>query len=288
MNATTVPAPLADERPAQNAVTETGATVSAAPLWGTFEIPGLLLVDDGLVAPDIVASLSRAIADSKLMGTSQLDGAFSATRGFGIACHLGAIDDVIVRVPFLRPFLDLALDDALLRRLLRFGVLERVAAALLGVTNALYVNVLVVPPGTGVQAHVDATLGVATAAPGDDAPLSPRAVVVLYVDAAAGTDGGMLHLTRGQTELVATIAPRAGRVVVFRGSLRHEVTPTSPTQQGSRVSVVAELYGLPRKRLARLPRLRVQSHGFAAVLDRLRRERTPTSSTGTLPPSTTA
>ncbi len=240
--------------------------VAAVALPTPLELPGLLVVDDGLVDAVRVSALRAAIASSKLPGASQLDGGFWATRGFGVACHARAVDEALARVPLLRPFVDVATDEDLWARLLRPGVGERWAAALLGVVNALYVNVLVVPPGAAVGRHVDATLGVATAAAGDDAALSPRAVVVLYVDVPDNLSGGVLRLWRGD-EAIAEIAPRPGRLVAFRGTLGHEVTPV--LGRGDRVSCVAELYALPRRRLGRLPRVRVQSHGFAAVLERL-------------------
>jgi hypothetical protein len=282
------------------------ARVPGARLSQPFELPGLVVVDDGVAREDVVLGLRAAIAASKLPGASQLDGGFAATRGFGVACHVDAVVDAVARVPWIGPFVDVALDPRLLSRLLRPTLLERVATTILGSVNALYLNVLVVPPGAGVGRHVDATLGVATAAPGDDRPLSPRAVVVLYVDVpeerqGAGLDGpaggdlgggqgsgqgsgpgggpggGALRLSAGD-DVLAEIGPRAGRVVIFRGALGHEVTPVATTTTGTRVSCVAELYALPRRRLRRLPRVRVQSHGFAAVLQRLRRERAESSS----------
>jgi hypothetical protein len=254
--------------------------VSRAPLATALEIPGLVVVDDQAVGDDVLDVLRARLRASRLLGESQLGGGFAATRGFGVACHAEAVADAAARVPVFGPFVDVALDPARLARLLRPGLLERAAAFLLGDINALYLNVLAVPPGAGVSRHVDATLGVATAVAGDDRPLPPRVVVVLYVDvpavdgehddAGTGEGGGVLRLYR-HDELVAAIAPRPGRLVVFRGTLGHEVTPVASTATSARTSCVAELYALPRRRRARLPRLRVQSHGFAEVLARLRR-----------------
>ena len=263
-------------------MTSTGAPlprVSSARLPAPLALDGLVVVDDDLVGADVVATLRSSIAASKLPGASQLDGGFAATRGFGIACHADAVVDAVARVPLLGPFVDVALDPRLLSRLLRPHVVERLATALFGAVNAVYLNVLVVPAGADVGRHVDATLGVATAVAGD-APLPPRAVVVLYVDVPDDLQGGMLRLFAGD-DVVAEIAPRSGRVVIFRGALGHEVTTTSTTTGAVRVSCVAELYALPRRRLRRLPRLRVQSHGFAAVMERLRRPEPGSSSTTT-------
>jgi len=269
--------------------------VSSAPLDVAVEVPGLLVVDDGLVPVDALASLRAQIGASRLLGASQLDGGFSATRGFGVACHARAVDDAVARVPLLRPFVDVVMAPGLWDRLLRPTLLERAAAALLGSINALYLNVLVVPPGAGVGRHVDATLGVATATAtvtgeqrrgvGQGAarpPPSPRLVVVVYVDVPDDLGGGALRLFRGDDGVddpVAVVAPRAGRTVAFAGGLGHEVTTTTSPSGAVRVSCVAELYALPPRRLRRLPRVRLQSHGFAAVLSRLRGPRAgdPTS-----------
>jgi hypothetical protein len=200
-------------------------------------------------------------------------GPFEATRGFGLACHVAAVDDALQKVPWLRPFLALALDRQRLDALLQPSLLERAGAAVFGDLNALYVNVLVVPAGGAVARHVDSTLGTAG---DDDAVYVPRAVAVLYVDVPDGLVGGQLRLWRGD-EPAGAVDPRVGRFVLFQGALGHEVTPTSSSSSsssspsGARVSCVCELYALPRARLARLPRVRLQSQGFRDVLDRLRR-----------------
>jgi predicted 2-oxoglutarate/Fe(II)-dependent dioxygenase YbiX len=141
---------------------------------------------------------------------------------------------------------------------------DRVVGAVVDDVTALYLNVLVVPPGGAVERHVDATLGVVA---GDPRTIVPRVVVALYVDVPADLQGGVLRLDRDGVA-VAEITPRRGRLVCFDGRLAHEVTAT--TASGPRVSCVAELYRLPRERLRALPRLRVQSNGFADVLERLR------------------
>jgi hypothetical protein len=270
------------------AVTPPSSTlVTSAPLEAAVEVPGLLVVDDSLVSAEGIASLRAQIGASRLLGASQLDGGFCATRGFGVACHARAVDAAVARVPLLGPFVDIVMEPALWDRLLRPTLLERAAAALLGSINALYLNVLVVPPGAGVGRHVDATLGVATAPPAPTAarrrgagqggapppPPSPRLVVVVYVDVPDDLAGGALRLFRGDAGVddpVAVVAPRAGRLVAFAGGLGHEVTMTTSPSGASRISCVAELYALPPGRLRRLPRVRLQSHGFAAVLSRLR------------------
>jgi hypothetical protein len=223
--------------------------------------PGVVVVDDA-VSSAAIAALSSAIASSRLVGESQLVGGFVTTRGFGIACHARALVDAVARAPFLAPFVDVALDPGLRRRARPPDVTERVFGAVFPDVTALYLNVLVVPPGGAVERHVDATLGVV---PGDPRTIVPRVVVALYVDVPADLRGGLLRLARG-ADVIAEVEPRPGRLVCFDGRLAHEVSATSASS--ARVSCVAELYRLPRARLKVLPRLRVQSNGFAAVLAR--------------------
>jgi hypothetical protein len=230
-----------------------------------------VVVDDALSGSDVVA-LSSAIAASQLVGDSQLVGGFVTTRGFGIACHANAVDDAVARAPFLAPFVALALEKSLRRQARPPDIVDRVLGAVCADVTALYLNVLVVPPGGAVERHVDATLGVV---PGDPRTLVPRVVVALYVDVPADLQGGRLRLDRDGV-LIAEVEPRRGRLVCFDGRLAHEVTATKAS--GPRVSCVAELYRLPQARLRALPRLRVQSNGFADVLAR---GRVSASTTGT-------
>jgi hypothetical protein len=223
-----------------------------------------LIIDDVAPLGIDIAALSTSIRNSRLLGESQLVGPFEATRGFGIACHLSAVEEALARVPWLRPFVALAVDDQHRRALFSPSFLESFATAVFGDLNALYVNVLAVPPGGAVPRHIDSTLGTAA---DDPRVITPRAVAVLYVDVPDDLVGGQLRLFAGD-EVVATIEPRRGRFVLFRGNLGHEVAAV--TSSSPRISVVAELYTLPRVRLVRLPRVRLQSQGFKAVLERLR------------------
>jgi hypothetical protein len=227
--------------------------------------PDYVIDDDVGVDVDV---LRQAIRASALIGESQLVGPFEATRGFGIACHRSALREAVAKAPWLAPFVDVVIDAERLQRLLELPLLERLLGSILGDINALYLNVLVVPPGGAVARHVDSTLGVH----GDGPIFAPRAVGVLYVDVPADLRGGELRLYRSHEDTpCTTIEPKTGRLVLFRGSLGHEVTTTSAAAGGPRVSCVAELYALPRRRLALLPRVRVQSRGFEEVMARLRR-----------------
>lgn len=228
---------------------------------------GLVHVFDDLDASVVdVDALRVGVRDSKLVGKSQLVGGFVQTRGFGIACHRSAWREAAQRAPFLAPFLALALDDDRLHGLLRTSFVRRLLGAFFGDVNALYVNVLVVPAGAAVEKHVDSTLGTRA---GSDVVYVPRAVCVLYVDVPEDLEGGKLRVYDGD-RLVAEVTPRVGRLVLFRGHLAHEVTAASTSTTGARVSCVCELYALPRERLRGLPRVRLQSEGFADVLLALR------------------
>ena len=225
-----------------------------------------------------VAPLRAAIRASRLIGDSQLTtlpvmsrrlrlptqdgGGFTSTRGFGVICHRDAVDEAVEKVPLLAPFVPLALSETLRRRVRPMSTAERLGAALFHDVNALYFNVLVVPPGAAVDRHTDATLGTVA---DDPRTLTPLVVAVLYVDIPDDLVGGELRLFQGGA-LVETITPKNGRFVLFDGRLEHEVTAT--TASGPRISCVAELYRLPRVRLRRLPRVRVQSNGFAEVMRR--------------------
>ena len=225
------------------------------------EAPGVVVVDDAL-SSQAVASLSSSIAATRLLGESQLVGGFGATRGFGVACHTDALDDAVAKAPFLRAFVDVAMNPRWRRLARPLDGVDRFLGLWVSEITALYLNVLVVPPGAAVERHVDATLGVVA---DDPRTIVPRAVVALYVDVPGDLSGGRLRLSRGDDE-VAEIEPRPGRAVFFDGRLAHEVSATRAS--GPRVSCVAELYRLPRARQRALPRLRVQSNGFAEVLGR--------------------
>ncbi len=221
-----------------------------------------IVVDDALDA-SALSQLRDNIHRSRLIGDSQLVGGFTSTRGFGVACHASALHEALERVPLLRSFVQLAITPELRLRVRPMGLFERLGAFWFDDVNAVYVNVLVVPPGGAVERHVDATLGTAA---GDPRALPPRVVCVLYVDVPTDLVGGELALFNGDTP-VATVKPQVGRFVVFDGRLAHEVTAT--TSSTARISCVAELYRLPRQRLRALPRVRLQSRGFAEVLRRL-------------------
>lgn len=219
-----------------------------------------VLLDDAL-EPAAHAALREGVAASKLLGDSPLGGTFSATRGFSVTFHRSRVNDVTARFPYVAPFLELALDERRVRDVQRRPFLGGPPIA-----NAFYLNVLVVPPGTAVGKHVDATLGPSNGS------VIPEAVAVLYLDIPDDMRGGALVLYAGD-ELVDEIEPRTNRFVLFAGSLGHEVRAVESTSR-ARVSIVCEQYALAPGVLSAVPPLKVQSRSaFQAVLDDVRKAR---------------
>jgi hypothetical protein len=227
-------------------------------------VPDALILDPALDNVSL-AKLREGVLSSKLLGDSPLGGAFVATRGFSITFHRDRIGDVVERFPFVAPFLDLALDHARVRDVQRKPLLGGPP-----LPNALYVNVLVVPPGAAVGRHVDATLGPSNGS------VVPEAVAVLYLDVPDDMRGGELLLWDADIR-VQQIEPRVNRFVLFLGRLGHEVTAVEASRP--RVSIVCEQYALAPGVLSAVPALRLHSRSaFQAVLEEVRaRRRSPFS-----------
>lgn len=197
---------------------------------------------------------SPFVADSPLAGT------FEGSRGFAVLFTERGRGELLVRFPYLVPFLDAALDERLHRRLLGLGARLRGEAPVRA--NAFYLNLLLLGPGNFVGRHVDATLrdasGVANAL--------PVRVFVLYLRVPKA-QGGELCLFRHRAP-VGRIVPARGVAAVFRGELAHEVRPFAALEEGAlRASLVLEQYALPEEGLSRMPRVKVCSKaGFSAYL----------------------
>lgn len=207
-----------------------------------------------------LSSLEETLLSSKLVGDSPLTGTFQQSRGFAVVFTREGLGEVRARFPFFQPYLDLVLDDAVRRSLVSWR--ERLLGqSLPPVPNAFYLNLLLLEPGAAVGPHVDATLrdesGVEEAV--------PEYVSVLYLR--APKEGGALRLRRGPRH-VADILPVRGGLVVFEGTLEHEVLPfESDDESELRASLVCEQYALPEEGLERLPRCRVHSRAaFSAYL----------------------
>lgn len=234
------------------------------------------VVRDDVVDEATLRALRQDVRASALIGPSQLVGGFSATRGFGVVFHLDAVDDALQRAPLFAPFFPLAFAREAIDTARPPSTPDRLGRLLFGAENAVYANVLVVGDGAAVERHVDATLGTRQ---GDPRVIVPRAVAVLYVDVPDAMRGGDLVLTDPDdaTRELARITPKPGRLVHFDGRLAHAVEAAGfqhgddSTSASARISLVAEVYRLPRDRLRLLPKVRLQSNGFQAVLERLRR-----------------
>ncbi len=222
-------------------------------------MPPFVITPNGL-RDDELERLCDALLSSKLVGDSPLSGTFEASRGFAIVFTRAGLGEVRARFPFLAPYLERVLDDAVRRSLVSWK--ERLLGqSLPPAPNAFYLNLLLLGPGARVGRHVDATLR-------DESGVSevvPHYVSVLYLR--APELGGALRLRSGPRH-VADILPVRGALVLFDGQLEHEVLPfESADERALRASLVCEQYALPPEGLARLPACRVHSlAGFSAYL----------------------
>jgi hypothetical protein len=200
-------------------------------------------------------------------------GTFQASKGFAFIFTEAGRDTLLERFPFLTDYLSLVMEPATTRGLLPwrerlFGPRkERLRP------NAFYLNLLLLEPGKGVGRHIDATL----ADPSGVRDAVPEYVSVLYLTVPSGVQGGALHLL-SEDQWVASIRPRPGLLVQFRGTLQHEVEPFTGGEAGAvRASLVCEQYAFGPEALARIPAFRIQSRaGFAAYLDDHRERETAT------------
>jgi hypothetical protein len=208
---------------------------------------------EGLAA-DALRALRLAALASEYVGSSPLLGTFAASRGFALTFTSEGREELVERFGFLSPFVERALHPRAYRGL--WGMRERVVHALADMRpNAFFLNLLLVPPGTGVGPHVDATLQ-----PRIRVDTTPRVVSVLYLQVPSGGEGGRLVLRRGGA-VVGEIQPREGLFVHFRGDLTHEVTPLAGDAGDIRASLVCEQYCVAEALLERLPRFAVKSQG---------------------------
>ncbi len=199
-------------------------------------------------------SLAETLLASPLMGSSTLNQAFEASRGFALSFRRDGLGELRRRYPFLASAVE-RLTASRARRALRTHPFE------LGKPNAFYLNALLVPPGASVGRHVDATLRAPSEVPG----LLPEWVSVLHLR--APESGGELELFRGD-RLLAVLEARQGRVLHFRGELLHGVRAVDPGTDCARLSLVCENYCVPRAGLRRLDRIRTHSNaGFHSLVD---------------------
>ncbi len=204
--------------------------------------------------PHAHEALRTACLSPKLLGTSPLLGTFAATYGFAVSFTRPGIDALLQQYPFFAPFCAMILQTAQTKPVLPW--MRRFSFR----PNAFYLNVLAIPPGAHVGAHIDATLGAHCKNPG----VIPKAVSVYYVQVPSKPAGGALVLHPHEKKKIM-LTPTEGHYVVFRGDLPHEVTPYHG--KDLRVSLVCEQYQLDAPSLRAMRPMHVQSKGqFAAVL----------------------
>lgn len=195
--------------------------------------------------PGIDATV-ESLRASRWLGDSTLNGPFQASRGFAFTFRRSGIQALLGEEPALRSFVERALAPTVRRRLLGSW-----ARWIKRVPNLFYLNVLVVPPGTSVEPHVDATLREPTGIH----DLVPEMVSVAHLVA---PPGGQLELARGSRPL-ASLETRPGRVLHFRGDLIHGVRTVDDNTRISRLSLVCEHYRVPESVSEHFLPLRIHS-----------------------------
>lgn len=186
-------------------------------------------IRDQALPPTQMVAIRDAILDAPYMSVNNLNRRFEGTYGFSVVFRQDTVDQVLAQFPAFGPYL---------------------AKALRADCNAFFLNPLLIGDGAGVKPHVDHSLH--SYCP--DVTF-PRVVSVLYVDVPAGLEGGELWLYRGQKR-VAALAPKAHRLLTFRGDLRHEVRPVqagAPDIFEARISLVIEQYRVPDDQLSAVP-----------------------------------
>ncbi|MEL6340676.1 MAG: hypothetical protein AAFQ65_12265 [Myxococcota bacterium] len=193
-----------------------------------------------------VDGVVESLCASRWLGDSTLNGPFEASRGFAFTFRRSGIKALLGEEPALQGFVERALAPAV-----RSHLLGRSARWLKRAPNLFYLNVLVVPPGTSVEPHVDATLREPTGI----RDLVPEMVSVAHLVTPAG---GQLELARGSRPL-ASLETRRGRVLHFRGDLVHGVRAVDHGTRVSRLSLVCEHYRVPESVSERFLPLRIHS-----------------------------
>jgi hypothetical protein len=188
-------------------------------------------------APSYLKGLRKQILASRYFAVHTLNRDFVSTRGFSVVFRRDSLDTVMRELPYLRPYLELALRPD---------------------CNAFYLNPLHMVSGSRVDPHIDRSLQ--SYCVHVDPPV---AVSVLYVEVPPAMRGGDLVLAQGRKHL-ARITPTQSMLVVFDGHLTHSVTRVEG--EGARLSLVCEQYQLTPEELERVPAFAIQTRAAGAAM----------------------
>lgn len=221
------------------------------------------LLHQDFASPPVLRALQDHLLDHPLVGPSPLKGTFYETRGFAIVFTTAGIKEVQDRFACLTPFV-----EEIVKPHLTAGGWPGLRSKHVH-CNAFYLNLLMVPAGTWVRRHVDATLR----RTGDLEDVLPTRVSVLWIRTPKELSGGELQIF-AQDQQLATITPREGNLLHFRGDLGHgiapvvlDATPSPETKDLMRVSLVCEQYALSEPQLELFEPYRLHSRaGFSAFL----------------------
>jgi 2OG-Fe(II) oxygenase superfamily len=186
-------------------------------------------------SPAYVGKLQGQILACPYFTANNLNRDFVKTKGFSIAFRREQIGEVERRFPYLKPYLDRALQAD---------------------CNAFYLNPLLLENGSRVDPHIDRSLR--SYCKTIDPPL---VVSILYIAVPSALEGGELVLA-SRDRIVARVRPCINTLVFFQGDLTHSVTPV--TSSGLRLSLVCEQYRLDEEELLEIPDLQIESRVMRA------------------------
>ncbi len=183
---------------------------------------------------EYIDQLKTEILGSKYLAKNHLNYNFSTTLGFSVIFKSNTIDKVIEKFPVFKEYIDRIVSDDI---------------------NAYYLNPLVLMLNSKVDKHLDYSLRTYYL------PISvPERVSVLYVEI-PDMYGGNLILYK-EEKFIAKIKPEINKLLVFKGSLKHEVTSISEImsdEKQNRVSLICEQYWLSKYELSQIPDFLIRS-----------------------------
>ena len=168
--------------------------------------------------------LEKKILSSPFTGHSPLGPEFVRTKGFSVVFRREFMDDVIEKLPYLKPFLDKAVFPS---------------------SNAFYINPLILKNSSRVDTHVDCRF-----VESENVRIIPNLVSILYVKADDDISGGEIDLAGKKI-----IKPKTGDLLHFKGDTLHHVNEVKGS--GIRVNIVCEQYNLPDDILSGFPEFEI-------------------------------